>query len=111
MGSDRKAFDEVKALLNKLDRSIDEARHRRLGPDDEPEAAAEDPAETPREDRNATVIGRPSGGPSKPSNAARPRRGAQYGRAKPIGPGNENPKPGDKNAWKGAGAEDDRLIG
>ena len=34
MGSSGKAFDEVKAILGKLDRSIDQARHKRLGPDE-----------------------------------------------------------------------------
>lgn len=40
MGSSQQAFNQVKAILGKLDRSIDEARERRLGDQNQ----AEEPA-------------------------------------------------------------------
>jgi hypothetical protein len=41
MSKPDRAFNQVKAILGKLDRSIDEARERRLGKDDEPKTAPE----------------------------------------------------------------------
>ena len=95
MAEMRRSFHNVKSLLGKLDRSIDEARSRRLG---DPVPAS---AEAPRDgDGLETVIGRSeSGAPSSPAEArpepsvrpsspvptppASPRR-SMYGRAKPL---------------------------
>ena len=41
MSKPDRAFNQVKAILGKLDRSIDEARERRLGKDDEPKTSPE----------------------------------------------------------------------
>jgi hypothetical protein len=85
MTQPKEAFNQVKAILGKLDRSITEARSKRLGePIDEPAvepAAAADP-----------VPAAPK--PVQPAAAAPPTgyaaRRAQYGRAKPVQPRNDN---------------------
>ncbi len=49
MGSPNAAFDQIKSILGKLDRSIDEARARRLsGPESEPEVMAGEEAPEPQ---------------------------------------------------------------
>ena len=92
-GNGGKAFDEVKRLLGRLDRNIDEARTRRLGPEDEPPAK---PAASPR------PIGQ-----SAPPAPVSPSR-SKYGRAKPLR-GSDAPAP---NAWqRPVQGGDDTLIG
>lgn len=111
MGSDRKAFNEVKALLGKLDRSIDEARSKRLGPD-EPEPT---PPSNGTDDPTSTTIG--EGAPSVPPRAKPARPASKYGRAKPLNnaakPTNtatEGDSPTGKWQTRPKG-DDDRLIG
>ena len=49
MGSSNAAFDQVKSILGKLDRSIDEARARRLkGPEPESEPRPSDQPDEPQ---------------------------------------------------------------
>lgn len=82
MNQSRDAFNQVKAILGKLDRSITEARSRRLGkPVDEPESpsgatpAAEPPSqELPRAQSTPT--------PAPATGYAKLR--GQFGRAKPL---------------------------
>ncbi|MFG0326788.1 MAG: hypothetical protein ACF8SC_05925 [Phycisphaerales bacterium JB037] len=84
MSSRGRAFNEVKDLLGKLDRGIDEARKKRLH-GDEPE----EPAEPQRE---------PEARPEQPggSTTTAPRPGASpYGRARPLRRGDEN-----GSAWR-----------
>jgi len=75
------AFNQVKAILGKLDRSITEARSRRLGtPVEEPEAVSRTPpqaAERPPEPLPAVP---PT---PKPATGYAKHRG-QFGRAKPL---------------------------
>jgi len=69
------AFNQVKGILGKLDRSIDEARERRLGngSDAKPETSAL-PA---RSDSNQ---------PAQQTQANESEGAKRYGRAKPIRP-------------------------
>lgn len=94
-GNSGKAFDEVKRLLGRLDRNIDEARTRRLGPEDEPVAKPAVPA-------------RPIGQAAPPAPVSPTR--SKYGRAKPLR-GGETP-PANPNAWQRPAQDgDDTLIG
>ncbi len=82
MAEQGRAFNEVKELLGKLDRSIDAARSRRLHgdrPDPAPPPSHEPPAPTPRPQHS--VVNPPRPGASK------------YGKAKPLRPQNgETPR-------------------
>lgn len=97
-GSQGKAFDEVKALLGRMDRSIDEARSKRLGPD-EPEPAL------PAREAGASIGGGPKAPAPLPTPVS-PRR-AQYGRAKPLRDGAPAPRP---SAWQRPATTDDQTL-
>ncbi len=106
MDSNGKAFNEVRALLNKMDRSIDDARTKRLGPP----AGSVNPSQNNHASNgtngingiNGTVdLDQEVGG----SSPARPltelqRKRASFGRAKPLGR-NDSP-----NQWKSTGTDD-----
>ncbi|MEZ6243998.1 MAG: hypothetical protein R3B57_13255 [Phycisphaerales bacterium] len=80
MASTGKAFDQVKAILGKLDRQVDEARHKRLGDDDLPIRPA-------RNESQASAFETPaSNGAPDPNgpNAGMPARQSKYGRARPL---------------------------
>lgn len=102
MSEQNRAFDQVKAILDKLDRSIDEARQKRLH-GDEPEAE-----QPPRQESQNTPQARQSE-PSQPELApevpagqtARRAGSSPYGRAKPLRP-NGN---GDTAAWRSTSDE------
>lgn len=88
MAQQSRAFDQIKAILGRMDRSIDEARTKRLNPEDEP--AEQTPHEAPS---------RPS--PQKPPLPPAPgdvrRAGAsQYGRARPL-----RREGDDQGTWRG----------
>lgn len=72
MSTSERTFNQVRAILSKLDRSIDEARERRT----HPPAAAVPQAPAPQP---ATVQ------PAAPSPA--PASNSQYGRAQPLNRG------------------------
>jgi len=95
MEQGNKAFNEVRALLGKLDRSIDEARSRRLGPpaQSEPSDAGYVPSDKPAIDLDQEI-----GGTKAPAQTELQKRGAQFGRAKPL---NRN-----ANSWKTPGSDD-----
>lgn len=79
MGPSEKSFNQVKAILGKLDRNIDQLRERRSTGRDAEAPKPAIPAETPR-----------SGAPA-PIPAVAPAtytRASQYGRATPIPPSN-----------------------
>ncbi|MBK7406174.1 MAG: hypothetical protein IPJ41_16605 [Phycisphaerales bacterium] len=89
MQSPDNAFDRVKSLLGKMDRSIDDARHRRLhGPDDEPPPS--EIAQTNGDHRPAEAPAAQKVAEEQPEPDARPV--SRYGRARPIRelPGNGN---------------------
>lgn len=96
------AFNEVRAILGKLDRSIDEARSKRLEPD---QPVRRDPVPSePRQE--SSDLDREIGGSSVPNAKTElQRKGASFGRAKPLNRGEENPR-----QWQTPG-EDDQLIG
>lgn len=93
--SNGKAFNEVRALLNKMDRSIDDARTKRLGP----------PVGTPtpaQRNTNSTVdLDQEVGGttPVRPMTELQRKR-ASFGRAKPLGRNDQ------KGQWKSTGSDD-----
>ncbi len=112
MAGDSKAFNEVRALLNKLDRSIDEARSRRVGPKDEPlprpqaESENRSPARSDLDRQVGAQRAQPA--PLTPMQAKR----AQYGRARPLN-GSEAPpaRAQSDSAWKSPKSYDDLTIG
>lgn len=95
MNHSPEAFNQVRAILGKLDRSITEARSRRLGkPVIEPASATPTPTPTAVPDdvpapRAATTA------PDTPASGYAKLRG-QFGRAKPIAkPGTSSWQSGD----------------
>jgi len=82
-----KAFDRVKSLLGKLDRSIDDARRRRLTESDEgqPQLPLHAPPTTPtHHDREPQAASTPEA-PARESRPEPPVRSeSKYGRARPI---------------------------
>ena len=115
MAGDSKAFNEVRALLSKLDRSIDEARSRRVGPKEPAPTRAEVASENRAASRSD--LDREIGAPRKPATALTPMQAkrAQYGRARPLNPGATPPAPkpdAPRDAgWKGPTNYDDLTIG
>jgi hypothetical protein len=100
------AFNEVRAILGKLDRSIDEARSKRLEPD---HPVRRDPVQsTPSETPSAVSdLDREIGGTNTPgAKTELQRKGASFGRAKPLNRGGDE---GPNREWKRPGDED--LIG
>ena len=97
MSDESKAFNEVRQLLGKLDRSIDEARTRRLGP---PVGSNPKPSRTERE--SSVDLDQEIGGTTQPGPKTElQRKTATFGRAKPL---NRDGSP----SWKG---NDDQTIG
>lgn len=99
--SQGKAFNEVRALLGRLDRSIDEARSKRLGPSIG--APNEEPSSAPVEptiDLDQEIGGSNEPGPKTELQ----RKAASFGRAKPLNRGEENGA-----QWRDLG--DDKMIG
>ncbi len=78
MARSGKSLEEVRSILGRLDRSIDEARRRRLGVEDEDQPTAVG-AQEPE----------PTFGVAEPEPAAEPEpvseTRARYGKAKPLG--------------------------
>ena len=73
------AFKQVKAILSKLDRSIDEARKKRTGVDDEAPAPDRAQAQSPRAPE-------PAPAPTRPPSP--------FGRARPLDPNRRTQAPG-----------------
>lgn len=89
MNQPKDAFNQVKAILGKLDRSITEARSKRLGEaieDDVEMAPSPRPAQAVSETPAASPL---ASAPAAPAGYARLR--GQFGRAKPMKPGSMNP--------------------
>ena len=98
------AFNEVRAILGKLDRSIDEARTRRLEPDQPVGGNSTGPSNT----TSSSVLDHEDSS----SNAHGPKtelqkKSATFGRAKPL---NGQARPAQPQ-WKTTGDEGDELIG
>lgn len=109
--AESKAFNEVRALLSKLDRSIDEARSKRVGPK-EPErqiSSENRPGSRAELDREIGAPKTPV--PVSPLQAKR----AQYGRARPLGAKEDQPQQARPNnhdtGWKTPHDYDDLTIG
>ncbi|GMV25616.1 MAG: hypothetical protein AMXMBFR58_16470 [Phycisphaerae bacterium] len=80
MGPSNKAYNEVKAILGKLDRSIDDARKRRL--DTGPRSVAPTPVSpTSITATPSTLLGSASATPPVPT-----RPTSVFGRAQPLRP-------------------------
>ncbi len=99
------AFNEVRAILGKLDRSIDEARSRRLEPD---QPNRHKSSSRPASFKDSSVLNREIGGASieRPQTGLQ-KKSATFGRAKPL---NGSPRPA-QTQWKSAGHHGDELIG
>lgn len=84
MGPSDKAFNQVKNILGKLDRSIDEVRNKRLTPEPTPvPVQSSSVVASP-----TTLIGVPKQAPAAaPAAASAPARSG-FGRARPILPEN-----------------------
>lgn len=84
MPGQTRAFNEVKALLNKLDRGIDEAREKRLEGDKEPSAGAQPSA--PPSIQDQYIGGKPAApAATAPTSENLPTKPASpFGRARPI---------------------------
>ena len=80
MSTSDRAFNQVKAILNKLDRSIEEAREKRLHPG-APAPAIPVAAPTPA---RAPMVPPPAAPVNGTTN------GSGYGRAQPMRPTNPN---------------------
>jgi hypothetical protein len=99
------AFNEVRAILGKLDRSIDEARSKRLEPDQP--VRREPVAEPGQSSDSVSDLDREIGGGNTPAAKTElQRKGASFGRAKPLNRGGDN---GADREWKSPGS--DELIG
>ncbi len=96
MEQGNKAFNEVRALLGKLDRSLDEARSRRLGPPAVTETA---PNGYSSAKPSSIDLDQEIGGSTEPMQTELQKRGAQFGRAKPLNrdSGSAWKRPGDNN--------------
>jgi hypothetical protein len=94
MQSSDNAFDRVKSLLGKLDRSIDDARQKRLHPEEEvPDLRDEGEPQFFQTEADPDAA---AGENQDPEND---RPTSKYGRAKPIRELNGGPNGG---AWKTA---------
>lgn len=85
MGPSEKAFQQVKSILGKLDRSIDQLREARATPPSGvpvlgPTSAAPNPAALGPTSTNPTPQRAPDAAPATPA------RRSQYGRATPLPP-------------------------
>lgn len=102
------AFNEVRAILGKLDRSIDEARSRRLEPD---QPINREPVNTHRTNgsssASASLDHEIGASPSNNAKTELQKKSATFGRAKPLN-GSARPAP---SQWKSTGNDDDQMIG
>lgn len=99
------AFNEVRAILGKLDRSIDEARTRRLEPD---QPVTREPINRSNASSSSPSLDREIGG-SSANNAKTElqKKSATFGRAKPL----NGSAPAAPSQWKSTGPNDDQMIG
>ncbi len=84
MGPSEKSFNQVKAILGKLDRSIDQLRERRTTPAAESTVGSQ---VVPTPSRTTMI---PPPAPAPGANATPTRPASQYGRATPIPPSKSN---------------------
>lgn len=100
------AFNEVRAILGKLDRSIDEARSRRLEPQ-QPAPRPSSPAPGAIPARASSDLDREIGAPASRGMTELQKKSATFGRAKPLNRPNDRPA---SSPWKTPG-KDDEFIG
>lgn len=97
MAENQRAFNQVRAILDKLDRSIDRARDRRLHGDRPP------PQEVSPEPTGAghSRPAKPEAPSQPPISSVSPQRpgSSKYGKARPL---RQPPHPGEANgsAWR-----------
>ncbi|PCI08045.1 hypothetical protein COB72_08995 [bacterium] len=105
------AFNEVRAILGKLDRSIDEARSRRLEPDQpiNREPMNKNGVNGTNGTQSAASLDREIGASPSANNSKTElqKKSATFGRAKPL---NGSPAPA-PSQWKSTNAGDDQMIG
>lgn len=100
------AFNEVRAILGKLDRSIDEARSKRLEPDQPVRRETTPNPEQPGPERSSDLDREIGAGSTLAAKTELQRKGASFGRAKPLNRNDDNPR-----QWQKPGDDDDQLIG
>lgn len=97
MSQPKKAFNEVRAILGKLDRSREELRQKPTGPQGAAPPAPVPPVPHPGLIPGSQTVGTsrpvaapmPTVGPAKPQ-VLPPTPGSRFGRAQPIRPSSEN---------------------
>ena len=95
MSQPRKAFNEVRAILGKLDRSREELRQK-PGSQNLPPISPNQTIGTAQPPQAATPAPRPAASPGvqaipqKATPATPPSPGSRYGRAQPIRPSTDN---------------------
>lgn len=79
MTTSQHTFDQVRSILGRLDRSIDQAREKRLHGDDEPKPS--ETGTTPERRDEPKAPPPPAVGPARQTPAKAP---SPFGRAKPL---------------------------
>lgn len=97
MTTSQHTFDQVRSILGRLDRSIDQAREKRLHGDDEPKQQSTQTAAPERRDEPKAPPP-PAVGPARQAPAKAP---SPFGRAKPLRKANDD-SPLDR--WSDRGA-------
>lgn len=97
------AFNEVRAILGKLDRSIDEARARRLEPD---EPTRNESTSTPASAHSPSLDREIGNASTERAQTGLQKKSATFGRAKPLN-GSARPT---QSLWKSSN-DNDELIG
>jgi hypothetical protein len=86
--SDR-TFNQVKAILGKLDRAVDEARHKRTTPPVPQAPQISQPAMSQSIGAGPTSAPASIIAPAAAPQPAQPARASQYGRAQPLRPSSQ----------------------
>ena len=99
MSTSQHTIDQVRSILGRLDRSIDQAREKRLHGDTESAPTSEPAARSEEPKGRTTEPPPPAVGPARatPSRAPSP-----FGRAKPLR--NSNPNDASTSRWSDRGA-------
>lgn len=97
MTTSQHTIDQVRSILGRLDRSIDQAREKRLHGDTDPRPAAT-PAKVEEPVNRTPVTPPPAVGPARPAPSRTP---SPFGRAKPL---RNAPADTPHDRWTGRGA-------
>ena len=101
MSTSQHTIDQVRSILGRLDRSIDQAREKRLHGDTDPHPASE-PARSEEATSRASTPPPPAVGPARPAANRAP---SPFDRAKPLR--NQNDASTSRWSDRGAPGQDD----